>query len=121
MIMEDLKDTAKHNNGKCVGIASNQIWKEETPPPAIFIAKVGKPQEWKVFINPSIKGTGPKILYGEGCMSLKGKKPKHKKRDKNVIVTYWNHEENEDRTEKYFGFDARVIQHEFDHLLGKLI
>jgi peptide deformylase len=120
-LIEDLQDTAKNNEGKCVGMASNQVWREESPPPSIFIAKVGNPQKWKIFINSVIKGTGTKIKYAEGCMSFDGRKPKIKKRDKNVIIKYWSVLDRGEKTEKYFGFDARVIQHEYDHLLGKLI
>jgi peptide deformylase len=123
-LIEDLKDTANHHEKECVGIASNQIWQEETPPPTIFIAKLQLPPgpaAWKIFINPVIKGTGTKIKNYEGCMSLAGRKPKAKKRDKNVTVTYWDISGEGSKTEKFFGSDARIIQHEFDHLLGKLI
>ena len=124
MLMEDLTSTAKANESKCVGIASNQLWKDtEEPPPAMFIARVhfGGNELWKIFVNPTIKGTGKKMLWPENCMSLQGKKPKMKKRDKNVIITYFDPVDQIDKTEKYFGYDARIIQHEYDHLQGKLI
>jgi len=118
----DLQDTAKANDAVCIGIASNQIWKlQEEPPPAVFIIKLDKLVGWKLFVNPVIKGTGPKVSLREGCMSLKGKKPKMKKRDKNVIITYWDPATQLEATEKYFGYDARTIQHEMDHLNGILI
>lgn len=121
-LIHNIKATAIENDDKCVGIASNQIWKiPDEPPPAMFIAKLGPTQDWKIFVNPSIKGTGPKLKYKEGCMSLKGKKPKLKKRDKNVIITYFDIEDKTEKTEKYFNYDARIIQHEFDHLKGILI
>jgi peptide deformylase len=121
LVLEDLQHTAEANQGKCVGIAANQIWKEETPPPAIFIARLRQTEGWKTFINPTIKGTGRKIKMLESCMSLTGRKPKLKKRDKNVIITYLDPANFEEKTEKYFGSDARIIQHEYDHLKGILI
>lgn len=121
LILEDLQHTANENQDKCVGIAANQIWKEDTPPPAIFIAKLQKTGGWKTFINPVIKGTGRKVKMYENCMSLIGRKPKLKKRDKNVIITYLDPEGLAEKTEKYFGSDARIIQHEYDHLKGILI
>jgi peptide deformylase len=121
LILEDLRHTAEANQSKCVGIAANQIWKEETPPPAIFIAKLQHINEWKIFINPVIKGTGRKIKMYESCMSLAGRKPRLKKRDKNVIITYLDPADFEKKTEKYYSSDARIIQHECDHLKGILI
>ncbi len=121
LILEDLQHTAEANQGKCVGIASNQLWKEDTPPPAIFIAKLQKTGGWKTFINPVIKGTGRKVKMYENCMSLDGRKPKLKKRDKNVIITYIDPVDLTEKTEKYFSSDARIIQHECDHLKGILI
>ena len=52
-------------------------------------------------------------------MSLKGTRPK--KRDKNVTITYFDLFSKNIKIEKYTLFDARIIQHEVDHLLGKLI
>ncbi len=121
LLMEDIQDTAKKNEERCIGIASNQIWKENTPPPAIFIIKLQQATDWKIFINPKIKGSGKKIKMGESCMSLAGRKPKPKKRDKNVTITYWDPLDRAIKTEKYFGYDARAIQHECDHLRGILI
>jgi peptide deformylase len=121
LILEDLRHTAEANQGKCVGIAANQIWKEETPPPAIFIAGLHQVGEWKIFINPKIRGTGKKVKMYESCMSLAGRKPKLKRRDKNVIITYIDPVDLTEKTEKYFSSDARIIQHECDHLKGILI
>ncbi len=121
LVLEDLQHTANENQSKCVGIAANQIWKEDTPPPAIFIARLQQTGGWKTFINPVIKGTGRKVKMYENCMSLDGRKPKLKKRDKNVIITYIDPVDLTEKTEKYFSSDARIIQHEFDHLKGILI
>lgn len=122
LFLEDLQDTAKANEGKCVGIASCQIWKEkDSPPPSIFIIKLQQATEWKVFINPKIRGSGKKIKMAELCLSLAGRKPKLKKRDKNVTITYFDPLDQTIKIEKYFGRDAQIIQHEFDHLRGILI
>lgn len=119
-LVVNLKDTADKHKDTCVGIASNQLWKDsDSPPPAIFIAKLTAANGWKIFLNPVIKGSGPKISYKEGCMSKKGKKIK--KRDKNVTIIYFDIFDKRIKKEKYTGFDSRIIQHEMDHLKGKLI
>lgn len=74
----------------------------------------------KVFINAHIiEEGGDPWLYNEGCLSLPGvredvrRKPKVKMKymDENFI----EHEE------VFEGIQARVFQHEYDHLDGKLI
>ena len=59
-----------------------------------------------------------KILLEEGCLSL----PKQYaviERPEEIEVEYFNNK-NEKIIEKKNGFEARVLQHEIDHLYGKL-
>ena len=59
-----------------------------------------------------------KILLEEGCLSL----PKQYaviERPEEIEVEYFNNK-NEKIIEKKNGFEARVLQHEIDHLHGKL-
>lgn len=73
----------------------------------------------KVFINPKIIGTeGDEYDFNEGCLSLPGIR-EDVKRPEMVEIEYfdegWNYHK-----EKFEDLPARVIQHEYDHLEGKL-
>lgn len=119
VVWVDWLTKAANEHVECVGLSMNQVWSSRiTPCPAMFIAKISG--EWKVFINPQIKGSGPKIKDEEGCLSRAGKKPKKVKRDKNVTIIYFDIH-GECYTDKYTLMEARIIQHEYDHILGKIV
>ena len=73
----------------------------------------------KVFINAHIKNfDGEDWSYNEGCLSI----PKIREdvmRPEEVILEYVD-ENFEPHTEKFNGISARIIQHEYDHIEGKL-
>ncbi|MBR1631806.1 MAG: peptide deformylase [Paludibacteraceae bacterium] len=73
----------------------------------------------KVFINPRIEQHSDEVItYEEGCLSLPGISEKVS-RPKSITISY--DDENFNRhTETYSGFDARIIQHEYDHLQAHL-
>ena len=54
----------------------------------------------------------------EGCLSLIG--VRKTKRYKEIEVTYQD-EDFVERTQKFIGFIAQVVQHEVDHLEGIII
>ena len=69
--------------------------------------------------NPQIISHSKKqIIMEEGCLSLP-KQYAEIERPEAIIVKYIN-EKNEAVEEKKDGFEARVLQHEIDHLHGKL-
>jgi peptide deformylase len=69
--------------------------------------------------NPLIKAySKKKIIMEEGCLSLP-KQYAEIERPKSILVQYIN-EKNEIIEEEKNGFEARVLQHEIDHLNGKL-
>lgn len=73
----------------------------------------------KVFINPRIlERSGDIELVEEGCLSLPGI---HEKvpREHEIHIQYID-ENLQPRDERYSGFMARVLQHEYDHLDGVL-
>ncbi len=73
----------------------------------------------KVFINPEINETkGEKWEMEEGCLSLPGIRENVSRQDE-VSITYYDEHWNK-ITETYKGFAGRVVQHEYDHLEGKL-
>lgn len=73
----------------------------------------------KVFINARILNEdGAEWKFNEGCLSI----PKIREdvnRKPNIEIEYYD-EKFVKHTEKYDGVIARVIQHEYDHIEGKL-
>ena len=73
----------------------------------------------KAYINPHIlEVSGEEVSMEEGCLSLPGI---HEavKRGNNIHVTYMD-EDMVEHDEIVEGYLARVMQHEFDHLEGKM-
>jgi peptide deformylase len=73
----------------------------------------------KVFINPIIKKeTGEEWAFREGCLSIPGIREDVYRHEK-VTIQYYDQNFNE-LTETFTDFAARIVQHEYDHLEGKL-
>lgn len=73
----------------------------------------------KVFINAHIvERTGDIMIYDEGCLSVPGMREEVEREDK-IRIKYCD--ENFNYFDEYYeGIAARVIQHEYDHIDGKL-
>jgi peptide deformylase len=73
----------------------------------------------KAFINPQILDeTGTPWEYEEGCLSIPNIREKVTRKERLKIRYYdemWTEHE-----ESYDGMKARIIQHEYDHIEGKL-
>jgi peptide deformylase len=73
----------------------------------------------KAFINPTIlEEVGTPWEFEEGCLSIPNIREKISRKEKLKIRYYdeqWNLKE-----EEYDGMKARIIQHEHDHIEGKL-
>ncbi|MBU1821177.1 MAG: peptide deformylase [Bacteroidetes bacterium] len=73
----------------------------------------------KVFINPQIlEEEGEEWGFEEGCLSIPGIRGEVFRPEK-VKIQYHDLDWNE-HVEEYEGTAARIIQHEYDHLQGKL-
>lgn len=73
----------------------------------------------KIFINPEIiEETGEKWAFEEGCLSIPGLRG-DVYRPSDVKIRYYDEEWNF-HEETFTGIAARIIQHEYDHLEGKL-
>jgi peptide deformylase len=73
----------------------------------------------RVMINAQITAFGEEtVSMDEGCLSLPGIHEKVS-RSKKIKITYLN-EVFEPQEEELEGFTARVVQHEYDHLDGKV-
>lgn len=98
---------------KGYGLAANQIGRTERV--AVVDAGNGMPL---VLINPKILQHGHTKVMEEGCLSIPGENFKRKRWTWVVIQAYT------DTGEKYRlgvrGITAQAIQHELDHLNGRL-
>ena len=132
-LVQDLKDTSMNNVKNTLGLAAPQIWWKDAPCPAVFVVRANtatgptalEHPTW-VFtelINPKIKTSG-KTLHGiEACLSVPGY-TRPMRREINVKTEYQLLTGVEVYKTKLFGKDdanSIVIQHEYDHLQGKLI
>lgn len=73
----------------------------------------------KVFINPTIlEEDGSEWSFSEGCLSIPNIREEVKR--KSIITIKYQDENFEWNTDTFDGLTARVIQHEFDHIEGKL-
>ena len=73
----------------------------------------------KLFINPIIEEqTGDVWAFQEGCLSIP-KIRENVSRKESIIVSYFD-ENWSFHEERFDGYAARIIQHEYDHLEGVL-
>lgn len=98
--------------GEAVGLAAPQVGKNIR----VFIALD------QVYINPELTpveeaGT---TIHQEGCYSLERDRFDYKVTRHNEIVLRWQNRKGKWRKERIKGFRAQVIQHEYDHLEGRL-
>jgi peptide deformylase len=100
-----------------IGLAANQV----ALPYRLFIVNLeARPDagEELVFINPSLSRPRGNAVQEEGCLSLPGLRM-DVRRPEQVVVKAWSLE-GEPFEEDLDGLLARVVQHEFDHLEGRL-
>ena len=73
----------------------------------------------KVFINPvMLESSGELTVIEEGCLSLPEIREKISRPD--VVRIRYQDENFVEYEETFTGFVARIIQHEYDHLEGKM-
>lgn len=115
----DMYETMYNANG--IGLAAPQIGKSLR----MFIADASPLEdeeigEWRqVFINPEIiEEHGEKWVFEEGCLSIPHIREDVSRQPK-VKIHYFD-ENWEEHTEEFDGMQARIIQHEYDHIEGIL-
>jgi peptide deformylase len=82
--------------------------------------KVKSPGDFEVLINPRItQSRGEKVMMTEGCLSCPEIQVEIS-RSPEIKVRALN-EKGEKISKRYLDYVARVVQHELDHLDGKLI
>lgn len=128
-LIEDMWETMYYSNG--VGLAAPQVNKDIR----LFVvdsAQIFEHQDKdekgmypdepgikKVFINAHVVALdGEPWVYNEGCLSI----PKIREdvlRPQEITLSYVD-EKFQPHTETFIGLTARIIQHEYDHIEGKL-
>ncbi len=103
----------KANNG--IGLAANQVGLDDS----IFIMAIPFKEMVleRTFINPQIMLSGRDIAIEEGCLSFPGITVEVP-RFETCEISYYDTAGNK-KEETFKGIPSIVIQHEFDHLLGK--
>lgn len=112
-IIIDLLETANEHIDNCAGLAAPQIGVLKK----VIVVRSGN--SFFPMINPMIiKKSGKKFVNNEGCLSLEG--TRSVERYSTVLVSYQDRA-GKRLTKTFNGLLAIIVQHETDHLNGKLI
>ena len=115
IIIKNMINLMYQENG--IGLAANQAGYNRK----IFVMDVSNERnDPQVFINPVIT-TKNNIKMGdtEGCLSCPGEQVKV---SRSISVNLeWQCEHGKDQHKTFYHLPSRVVQHEMDHLNGKLI
>ena len=102
-----------------VGLAANQIGILKQIVTIFFVDQETKEQIQYTLFNPNIISySQEKIIMEEGCLSLPEQFAEIE-RPKNIEVEYLD-ENNKLIKKEVSGVESRILQHEIDHLSGKL-
>ncbi len=118
MFINDMFETMDKSDG--IGLAATQVGQRLQ----VLIADISKVEGYEntkpmVVINPKIILSESESVMEEGCLSLPGLRVNVKRPEK--IRLKYNDIELKEHIEDFDGLAARVLQHEIDHLNGKLI
>ncbi len=118
-LVADMYETMYHADG--CGLAAPQIGKSIR----LFVidAEMMDEEKYKgckmAFVNArKLEETGNLLGYEEGCLSIPGLREEVKRPE--LITLQYQDEEGKEHTRQFEGMMARVIQHEYDHIEGKL-
>ena len=113
-VIDGMFDTL-YSSDTGIGLAANQVGIQNR----LFVFDLEGGDDPRVLINPRVTGSDGEWMYAEGCLSIPGL---HYEiiRPKVVEVTALDLEGNEIAFEADELF-SRLIQHEIDHLDGKLM
>lgn len=117
-VIQNMFRTMRNASG--IGLAGNQVGLDKQ----IFIVDVSPVEDYEhikpvVMINPKIiKKSDEKVIMEEGCLSIPELRA-DVERSENIIIKYLSPAEQEEEIEAGDLF-ARVILHEYDHLIGTM-
>ncbi len=110
-LLDRMFEVMKAENG--IGLAANQIGHSVR----VFITK--DDQTYREYINPEIVSqTEPVDFEGEACLSIPGTSATTKRF--RCLKLTWSDRHGTKKEGDFFNLDAFAIQHEMDHLNGKL-
>ena len=102
-----------------VGLAANQIGILKKIVTIFFVDQETKKETQYNLFNPNIiYYSNEKVIMEEGCLSIP-EQFADIERSQKIIVEYLN-DKNKLVKKKVQGIEARILQHEIDHLSGKL-
>ena len=115
IILDQMIDTMYRNNG--IGLAANQVGYARR----IFVMDTSNDRNSpKFFINPVIERRAKnKVTAEEGCLSCPNKLADVRRPEYEGLKWICRHGKEQYKT--FYHLPARVVQHEMDHLNGKLI
>jgi peptide deformylase len=119
LIIKSMFETMRNANG--IGLAGNQVNLDKS----LFVVDLSPIEGYedlkpKVFINPEIIETSDEnVIIEEGCLSLPNLRAEVE-RPETIKIKFLNVNEEEEIIEADDLY-ARVILHEYDHLIGKMI
>lgn len=112
-VLKDLCDTLESLKEECIGLAANMIGENKR------ILAFYDGSHMITMYNPHVVGHSLEHFeVEEGCLSLEGERKVQ--RFKSITVKYYDKTWKE-KTAKYQGLSAEVIQHMLDHFEGILI
>jgi peptide deformylase len=112
-LVDGMGDALKGANG--LGLAAPQVGVEKR----LFVYDLHDDNGLRTVINPTITESGGEFTYEEGCLSVPGLYFTVV-RPKDVLLTGWDLDGNEVHIEAT-ELEARLFQHEVDHLNGTLV
>lgn len=115
-LLDDMFDTMYEEDG--IGLAANQVGLDMN----LFILDVthtDETDETMVFINGEILEGWGESSYEEGCLSIPEVRLDVIRPE--FIRFKYQDEDGKEHIDEFGGLTARAIQHEMDHLTGKLI
>ena len=114
VIIDQMIDTMYRNNG--IGLAANQVGYARR----IFVMDTSNDRDSsKIFINPTIERKAKnKITAEEGCLSCPNQFADVRRPEYVGLTWICRHGKKQYKT--FYHLPARVVQHEIDHLEGRL-
>jgi len=115
IIIDQMIDTMYRNNG--IGLAANQVGYARR----MFVMDTSTDHNSpKIFINPVIeKRAKEKLIAEEGCLSCPTRWVEVRRSQ--YVDLRWFCRHGKEHYQTFYHLPARVVQHEMDHLDGKLI
>jgi peptide deformylase len=118
-ILDEMYRYVKENQSKAIGLSAVQVGYPKRMC-AIRFSRDGKLHAYKL-VNPRIIGHSSKVAYGpEGCLSVDAESQSNVGRWSSVKVMAYDALQKKNVIIEARGLEAVVLQHEIDHMNGKL-